>query len=143
MSKFRIVFTALHTSVASCHYKEFTDSSAFHGVHHFICQGCHLCMRESSDNCSVFNGYRWLTLLSMSNQCRKIFRFSVFAFGDVMCPVQAAGSCDVNTILVAGICTWRNDTVTCEQDRTVETFKFLFLLPPGVSVVSCQMLVLL
>ena len=100
-------------------------------------------MSESTDECSVFDGYGWLALFSMSNQGRKIFRFSIFAFGDIMRAFQTAGSCDVNAVFVAGIRTWRNNTVTCKQDRTVETFKFLFLFPPGISVVSCQMLILL
>ena len=69
-------------------------------------------MSESTDECSVFDGYGWLALFSMSNQGRKIFRFSIFAFGDIMRAFQTAGSCDVNAVFVAGIRTWKNSAST-------------------------------
>lgn len=98
-------------------------------------------MGKTSDQRSAFDGRRRLTLLGMCNQCGEIFRFSVFAFGDVVCSLQSAGSGDVDTVFVRSVGTRRNDAVTGKQDRSVETFKLFFLFPPGISVVSCQMLV--
>ena len=100
-------------------------------------------MGESADKCSVFDGYGRLALLGMGNQCGEVFWFSVFPFRDIMCAFQSAGSCDINTVFVSSVRTRGNDTVTGKQDRTVETFKFFFLFPPGISIVPRQVFVFL
>ena len=100
-------------------------------------------MGKPADKSTVFYCYRWLALLGVGNQCREIFWFSVLTFRDIMCSFQSASAGDIDTILVAGVGTWRNNAVACKQNRPVETFKLLLLFPPSIPVVSCQMFVFL
>ena len=72
----------------------------------------------------------------MFNDDREVFGLSVFTFGDVDSTFQTGSSRCVNPIFISGIRAWWNDAIGSEEDGTVETLKFLFLLPPGIAVIS-------
>ena len=71
-------------------------------------------MGEASDKRSAFDGYRWLALFGMGDQCGEIFGLSVFTFRNIVCSFQTTCTCNVDTVFVGGVRTWRNDTVACE-----------------------------
>src|SRR5574344_613834 len=56
---------------------------------------------------------------------------------------EASGVCTEHTVLIISVRCGRYDTVGGKDDRTIESGKFLFLFPPGITVITHQMLVLL
>ena len=52
----------------------------------------------------------------------------------------AGGTCCPKPVLVAVL--RRDDAVCGHQHRTVKALKFLFLLPPRIAVISCEMRIL-
>ena len=91
----------------------------------------------------MFDFSRSGTAFGMGDDFGKIFRFAVSACRDMFPSGESGRIGGVDTVPVAGAFKRRNDTVGCEQDRTVEILKLFPLFPPGVTVVTYKMLVFL
>src|SRR5665648_127042 len=104
-----IIVTTLHASVTASHDEEAFNGSGFDGIDDFVSQGHDLMVGKTSDDftCLNFRGC-WATL-SMGDECREIFRFSVCAVGDVLNAFKTNNSSSVDAIFI-GILRW-NETV--------------------------------
>ena len=99
-------------------------------------------MCKATNNLSVFNLSWSLARFGHSDNLRKVFvsvRSSLYMFPSrVSCSVSSKYS-----ILVRSLWRGRNDTVRSENNWSIEGIELLFLLPPGITIVTNQVLILL
>ena len=72
-------------------------------------------------------------MLGLLNDLRKIFLFANLT-GDVLTAWVSGCAGGVEAVFIAVL--RRDDAVGSHEDRSVEAFKFFFLFPPCVSIVS-------
>ena len=96
-------------------------------------------MGKAADNRAGFDLGRRRTFLSLFDDRREILYFAVGCVNMLTARI-ACGTCCPKPVLVAVL--RRNDAVCGHQHRTVKALKFLFLLPPRIAVVSCEMRIL-
>ena len=141
LGKFRVILAALHTPVAAGHYKELADRAALDSLHHLVRERDHLLVGKSADNAACFNRFRCGKRFGQFDNLRKIF-VSVRICHNMPAPRVTGGACGKDSIpyLVAA---GRHDAVGGKQDRAVERTEFLRLFPPGVTVITRKVGILL
>ena len=95
-------------------------------------------MGEASDNGSLLEFRRRCAVLCLFDEQREIFCITDDAVDVRASRITNRSGC-VNTVFVAVL--RRHDTVRRHQNRAVEGFKFFFLLPPGVTIISLKMFI--
>ena len=78
--------------------------------------------------------------LSLFNDGREVLDFAVLS-SDVLASGITCSTGSPKSVLIAVL--WRNDTVCGHQDWSVKWLELFLLLPPSISVVSCEVLILL
>lgn len=133
LGKFGIVFPALGTAVTARHHNELFDRAAFYRIDHLIRQSQNLRVCKSADQLSCFNFSRCSASFCVFNDNGKILLLPDFSWDMGTSRISCCAS-SVESVFVAVF--RRHDAVGRHQDRTVEGFKFLLLLPPRIAVVT-------
>ncbi|GFI37989.1 hypothetical protein IMSAGC015_02178 [Lachnospiraceae bacterium] len=133
LGKFGIVFPALGTAVTARHHNELFDRAAFYRIDHLIRQSQNLRVCKSADQLSCFNFSRCSASFCVFNDNGKILLLPDFSWDMGTSRISCCAS-SVESVFVAVF--RRHDAVGRHQDRTVEGFKFLLLLPPRIAVVA-------
>ena len=138
MRKFGVVISRFCPSVAAAHYDEFFNGTGLYRIDYFVGQSEHLVVRKAADNFARFYFPRRGAALCVFDNTRKILFFADIAF-NMNAARKTRHARRIQAVLIAFF--GRNDTVCGHQNRAVKTFKFFFLLPPRVAVVSDKVLV--
>ena len=97
-------------------------------------------MGESAYDRTAFDFFRRGAGLRLGDDAGEIFDFTVFTFDMLASRVTCGAGCP-ESVLIAVL--RRYDAVCGHEDRTVEGFELFLLLPPCISIVSGEVLVLL
>ena len=90
-------------------------------------------MGKTTEDLAPLNFSRSGAVLGLLNDLRKIFLFANLT-GDVLTARVSGCAGGVEAVFIAVL--RRDDAVGSHEDRSVEAFKFFFLFPPCISVIS-------
>ena len=131
--KICIVIAGVCPSIASCHDDKFFDRAGVDGLNNLAGKCKYLIVGKATNDFTVLEFFRSRTVFRLFDQCREILLCTDFAIN--VCASRIAGSTGgVQPVFVAVL--WWNNTVGRHQNWSVETFKFFFLFPPCISVIS-------
>ena len=92
-------------------------------------------MGKSTDNFTTFNFQRRCAVFCLFDQLGEIFVFFRYVV-NMLTAGKSSRTGSVQAVFVSVL--WRNDTVGCHQDRSMERLELFFLFPPCISIVSSE-----
>ena len=128
-------------AVASRHHYETLDGSAFHRFHHLVRQGENLVVGKASHDSSLLDLLRRRTGFRFFDDGGKILGFAVYPRGNVRRIGIARHACGKELVSVGVVLFQRHQAVGGHENGTVERFELLVLFPPGVAVISHEVIV--
>ena len=140
LGELRVVLAALHAAIAAGHDHELLDGAGLHGLDDLVGQCEHLGMCEAADDLALLQLRRSRAFLRQLDDGGEILRAIGFERDVLAAGYADCARCE-QAVFVAVF--RRHDTVRRHEDRAVELLELILLLPPGVAVVACEVLVLL
>ena len=98
-------------------------------------------MGKSSYDFSFFNFDRGRTFLRHFNNLRKVFRFTILSIRNMLHSCISNCSSGKYPIFIA--IPRRNKTICSHKYGTIKFFKLFILFPPGITIISYKMFILL
>ena len=128
-------------AVATCHNHKLPYCSRLNSVNNLIGKLKHLLVGKTTHDFTLFKLCRGLALLGHLYDFREILGFPINPIWNMLNTGESNLSSCKHPVFIALF--WWNKTVCCHKDWTVECLKLFILLPPCISIVSNEMVILL
>ncbi len=128
------------TTITTAHNNKTLNRATLHRINNFISKCHHLSMGKATNDSTSFNFHWSRTCFSLLNNCWEVLASTFSTLSYVWHTRPACHTCGVNTIFIRIF--YRGDAVGGHQNGAVKWGKLFPLLPPCITVVTYEVVIL-